>query len=692
MKQSWETSTASACAATRSTTAPDGGPARPLDLSEIVTITERLDRLTVFVGAGISKPPPTDGPDFRDLRNYFLRLADPTLDPKEFDLDELSPEQVFGLLDDGREETRASVRRELWWLCEPREPNANHYAVAALAGAGARVWTPNFDTMIERAAQRMSLRLGVFTPPDSPETERREPTLLKVHGSFPFTGDPPDEPPEHHYRLLYEVTDVWLMNKLWAEALRQDLADREVLLFGYRGADPDLTPALLEDFALARSVTWWEFRESANFARLEEMLRSGSPARVVAGNPSTALQELAHSLVPHNVPAPIAEPPRRPAAAATAVSYLARAQLLGQFRGSAVTRENLRRAIVRDPPANRGNARYLLLQSAGYDLPWARVILVLALSVMLKIPRLNARPRIAELYAVLIDARPSSRTDRRAIKRLLRTPNSQRAEILVRAASVEKLHGDLDGAVRHATEALEDLRQRSRPALEAMAVYNLAWTYRQAADFEARHRLRAAFDERMAHIGFNWAAWLAQDDLLLALNLGDLDRAREVVQSPFLAFARSLIRHPMYELDSDLNQAILLWHEKGPEAGVGALEKLLAGHPISRIGPIPFTVTDALIAFADSARALGNTATMEKRLTRAARRSQSRLQDAKVDLVRHVAASDSTALRTFAKQALAAGLGLIARTAEAAALYVDTGSCVDAQVAYRPDLPLAGIY
>src|SRR5438270_9529083 len=88
--------------------------------------------LTLIVGAGISKPAPSDAPDFRALRNRYLQLVDPGIDVGQFELDELSPEQLFDALDDGRPELRAALRRELWWLCEPGEPNANHYAVAAL--------------------------------------------------------------------------------------------------------------------------------------------------------------------------------------------------------------------------------------------------------------------------------------------------------------------------------------------------------------------------------------------------------------------------------------------------------------------------------------------------------------------------------------------------------------------------------
>lgn len=127
---------------------------------------KRADDHLVIVGAGISVDPPSGAADFWTLRNYFLRLADGALDPQEFTLEEVSSEQVFDAIDDGREQTREAVRHALWWQCEVGAPNANHYCVAALLAAGVRVWTPNFDTLIERASTRMGLEVARLLPGD----------------------------------------------------------------------------------------------------------------------------------------------------------------------------------------------------------------------------------------------------------------------------------------------------------------------------------------------------------------------------------------------------------------------------------------------------------------------------------------------------------------------------------------------
>jgi hypothetical protein len=649
--------------------------------------------MTIVVGAGISVPAPTGAPDFRALRDRFLSLADPSLDPNQFKLDQLSPEQVFESLDDQREESRAAVRRELWWLCEPNEPNANHYAVAAIATAGARVWTPNFDTMIERAAGRMFKTLEVLTPPDVPGRGLHYPHLLKVHGSFPFPGDPPREPVSHDYRLLFEVSDVWLMNAEWTDRLKHDIGGRDVCLFGYRGADPDLTPALLEAFELAASVKWWEFAGTDNFDRLGKMLAPIAGAQVIPGDPSAALQTLAQSATPHRVPGPTGIRATRPVGEPEPhLTHLARAQLLGQFRGASAARAQLRRAILRDPEPNRGKARYRLLRSIGYDIPLARSVLVNTLNVLLATPPLKDHPGLSELYAMFLDARPIRPADERALKRLLAGPGATRAEILVRVASVEKLHGHLAAAAEHARLALDDSRRRPNPRLEAMATYNLAWTYRQRADFAARHQLVEMFAERIPHIGFNWAGWLAQENVLAALNQGDLAGAQEGWESPFLNYSRSLIGQEMYGLDDTFNQAILRWHEKDASEGYEILSRLLAKYPLDRDRWPPFTLIDAQIALADAARALGDRRAVERRLAQAEEKACSLLQRAKIRLVRLVTVGESSDLRAFERRAAAQGFGLIAATAEAVLHHHGRSLPGNPAVFYQPQLPLAGIY
>lgn len=90
-------------------------------------------------------------------------------------------------------------------------------------------------------------------------------------------------------RCLFRSSQVWLLDEDWAGWLREELRDRHVHLFGYRGADPDLVPALLLAVEDALSVDWWEFEGVRNFDRLKRMLAHSSVV-VRGGNPSDALR------------------------------------------------------------------------------------------------------------------------------------------------------------------------------------------------------------------------------------------------------------------------------------------------------------------------------------------------------------------------------------------------------------------
>jgi SIR2-like domain len=645
--------------------------------------------VALVVGAGISRSPPTNAPDFRELRDSFLKLADPSIDPERFELDELSPEQVFDALDDGTEELRRSVKRELWWRCESGAPNPNHYAVATLLRAGARVWTPNYDTMIERAAERLRIAIRSVTPGDSLDRDD-VPELLKPHGSFPYGGDPPAEPVSHDYPLLFRASEVWLLDEDWAARLRDDLRGRHVFLYGYRGADPDLVLPLVDAFHNARTVEWWEFPNVPNYGRLTRWL-ANSPVRLRAGNPSDALQALAAELVGFDA----SDLTAADGAALSrsrpriALSYLSRAGLLGQFLGSSAARKMLRKAILRDRGGRKRAAR-LLVRSAGYDIAWVRTPLLLLLGGLLRLPN-PYLSQLQELYVTLVDSRPLRPADRRAVENVRRRTRGGRGAILVRLASKEKLLGDLDAAVADAEAARRslDVADPEGPQLEAMAVYNLAWIYRQRAEFDVRRGLLDDYAERMPHIGFNWAAWIELDEALAALNLGDLALARKHSAEPFLDYARGLIAHPLYRLDDDLVRAQLEWYEEGPGPSVEReLQQIVDSYtPYGRWRRPSFTLLNTIILLGDHARATGDHARMRSYLVRARQKTASKLQSAQIELVDAVAEGDRRRLERLRAAARDVSFGLIAATVDAV-----LGDTPAARVAYASSRPLAGTY
>jgi hypothetical protein len=91
-----------------------------------------------------------------------------------------------------------------------------------------------------------------------------------------------------------------------------------------------------------------------------------------------------------------------------------------------VPRRFLIRAIFLDRGAKKLPLLLKLVRSAGYDIPWLRTPILTVLAILLKTPRARSQPKLAELYATLLDSRPRRPSDRRAISRLRQTPFAER--------------------------------------------------------------------------------------------------------------------------------------------------------------------------------------------------------------------------------------------------------------------------
>ncbi|MDO8185538.1 SIR2 family protein [Conexibacter sp. JD483] len=626
--------------------------------------------MTLFVGAGVSVE--SGAPDFKRLRDIFLR---PLVGPgacAEIGVDQFAPELLFQALDDGREETRERVRRTMWQECEPHRPGPNHHAIARLGAAGARVWTTNFDTLIERAASIDGIPCRVIAATASPAGAVARPgelLLLKPHGSFPQSGDPPREPRVHDYPLLFRSTDVWReLGGTWLERLREDCAGRDVRLFGYRGADLDVVPALLRGLPGATRVEWWEFDDAAGHGRANAaqlQARFGPATMVRLGAPSQALQQLSAGSDSRPLPPLVAPPDPGPLPVSPLVAtWSLKAVADGQFRGSAHARRAYARALLSDPWVLRPRALSRLLRSAGYDLRPVGAAELALLRVALRLPRVRDAFEPWRMYATLLDAQPQRPGDERDLARLRGSRHAGSADLLVRLSSKLKRDGQLTAAAADAQSALDELRRRERPQplLEAMAAYNLAWIERQRWQPARRREVVAAYGERMPHIGFNWAAWLHLDDTLLALCEGRVADARERLSDPFVRFARERIAHPSYLADEQLANVLLDWHEHGPGGVAGRLEQVLRfDGTVGRRAP-SFNAVDTLVLLAEHARVVGDRSRCERLLGDAARRTRSRLQLRRITLVGAAAADDAAALDALAHDPEA---GLVAATASA---------------------------
>jgi hypothetical protein len=659
------------------------------------------DDVVAIVGAGISFESPTQAPGFKGIRNAYLRQCgfrklveeEEGEDDRErwLDIDHLSPEQIFNALDDGRKETKRQIRQDLWWLCETRGPNRNHKAVAKLIAAGAKVWTPNYDTMIERCAIDGQKIRAITDPEDFSSGAQM---LMKPHGSFPETqGEPEEEPKPHDYDLLFSSSEVWQLSPAWKSRLEEDCRDRDVYLFGYRGADPDLTPAILAAAGQSRSTTWWECNET-NFARLAGFV-DRAHIQLVDGNPSTALRELAAK---HAGFIDEAAAPDDPASAEKELkveyrpTLASRAGLAGALSAANTARWlRLRALISEEDPKRRKVAAIRLLRSAGYDWAWARGAVAFSFSRAMTRSgqKVEYREGMAVLYLSLIDSRPLRRSDAKAISRVRDLGLGGSAATAIRVASIEKLHGNLETAKRDAERAMHEVEDE--PLLEGMIAYNLAWIYRQQGDFGKRRTLIKNVEDLYAHFGPNWSAWIALDNALFAINQGHANEAETMVKGPFVRFVSSSIGHPAFLQDAETARTLLIWHQKGADHAKDRLDRELRSRPVSRILPPRYSSITTLLLIADNARARGDLVTTRRCLRQARHRASSRLQQAQIDLAGAFADHDTETLRRVEDAARRDGFGLIASTADAARAALD-GRSSSTELLVDPTLPLPALY
>src|SRR5712691_11004167 len=143
-------------------------------------------KLTFLAGAGISHEPPSHLPLANSiLSNLFQELIIP--EPEQHILEDglsngaLRFEQVM-------EAVRLNFDPDLHILDilgECRSWNSMHQLLACAAGSGHHIFSTNFDSLIERAAQACGIRLRVACRgSDFSNLTTAEATLWKLHGSL----------------------------------------------------------------------------------------------------------------------------------------------------------------------------------------------------------------------------------------------------------------------------------------------------------------------------------------------------------------------------------------------------------------------------------------------------------------------------------------------------------------------------
>jgi SIR2-like domain len=215
--------------------------------------------LFFFVGAGASASPPAGLPLFDRLRDEILQqLGLDTFVGDSPAADDTKVEVARGLAPEPfmLDLTLAGIDVERWLdaVLGRGRSNAAHHALAQLAATGAKVWTVNFDTLLEQA----NPGLAVVAWPDDPLPRA---ALVKAHGTL---GG----------RLIVAADQVLSgLPARWRERLREDVAAKTVIFLGYSGRDLDFQPIWNDVLSGAKEVLWFEQRDRHDPSRVVDEAR-----------------------------------------------------------------------------------------------------------------------------------------------------------------------------------------------------------------------------------------------------------------------------------------------------------------------------------------------------------------------------------------------------------------------------------
>jgi tetratricopeptide (TPR) repeat protein len=201
-------------------------------------------KLAFFLGAGASVPPPSCLPTASDLKTRILTClslkASHGLNKKDYKLlDDFPLEFLLQILKDISGESAVVSALE---PLKVEFPNLIHYGVAQLVKIGKCdiVITVNFDILFEKALDSLQCKYKTYSTelaPSLKSSHRKDfLRLYKFHGSLDkpstlfATLDRVGEPLSESRRLI----------------LLEVLKKRQVIFIGYRGADPDISPHLID--------------------------------------------------------------------------------------------------------------------------------------------------------------------------------------------------------------------------------------------------------------------------------------------------------------------------------------------------------------------------------------------------------------------------------------------------------------
>lgn len=452
-------------------------------------------KLTLVFGAGASWASPSERPLFRAVHRSLFDAVGVRIDAERRWL--MAPEALLSRLAD----RGVDIDGQLRLMLAGGEPNALHYAAAAALGRGAAVWTTNFDELIESATTHLGVEYHRLVPGDEPSCSCGRGHLFKVHGTL--SGQTVAARSEDVLQPLDEG---------WARRLRADLADAEVAVVGYAGADVDLRTALRGALAGSTAAEWFEIEAGgeALSQRFGDALTSGRLHVRIDDRPDlTFLAWAAARGLAEQTPAKVDQAARGalvdvvPPTAAVGADELLRGLIADDFGDFRQARQYYRRGALRGPDRRRSAAAVL---STGliHGAIWRP-----AVSVALKAACATPLPRLLPHRQLILYLTWSGQTEAawRAAQRVLARFGDGDPRLQLQAANLAKECSPADGA-RLAKAAQEAFigRREARAAAWATLCRSLSLRWLGQLD-DAETQAGALADGLDALAAPVWRAW-----------------------------------------------------------------------------------------------------------------------------------------------------------------------------------------
>jgi hypothetical protein len=481
------------------------------------------EELFVFAGAGVSRSVPAGLPLFGQIRSELLaqlglhgyvpppRREDPRTERQQV-ADGLVPEPFLLALQRGG----VDIREWLQGALTGGSPNGAHVALAQLAAAGARVWTVNFDTLIERAGPS-GLRVCAWPDPPSDDTQ-----LLKPHGTL--TG-----------QLIVTADQVLKgLERSWERQLRADVRGRTVVFVGYSGWDLDFQPLWNDVLHAAGRVLWFDLPDPAEQERKRRLLyglasggRLAFPQRPPPGpkgspNPSWDFVEWCRERSLVDVDARLLERMHENVLAVALprlegslpFARAATQQILGD---SSAARRSYARLILGGP-----QRRHAALRLTELTLNHGGRLVGTVLAVGRLVPPAGRRGRA--LGGLMLNKRTTILSNRGRHAAVLRATGRPWADyestrLVLRAAAL-RMTASLDEAAATAETAMQQALREGHPVRTANAAFQrgLALIWAGRLDEAGRH-LEDHQRPYAALASTRWVAWADFTEAVLAIHL-----------------------------------------------------------------------------------------------------------------------------------------------------------------------------